>query len=207
MGGVCRDGYPPNAGFVLSIIPRMSLRFLSLLAAVVTVVSAASMPAPAQSKPAASTPAPAPASVAQPAAQSAAITIAPAAAESVAVLNAYMGALANGQFDVARKFMAPNAVVLRDGRVLGSRDMYFAGEARADAAALHGAQRDLLRRDAKAGDGLALVLSEKRLRTTVGGKSMDQFVTETALLVKTLDGWKIAHLHVSSRPAPLTAAR
>ena len=181
----------------------MSPRFLSVLAAVATVVSAASMPASAQSKPTAPTLAPAPA--AQPAAQSA-ITIAPAAAEPVAVLNAYMGALANGQFDAARNFMAPNAVVLRDGRVLGSRDTYFAGDARTDAALLHGAQRDLLRRDAKAGDGLALVLSEKRLRTSAGGKSTDQLVTETALLVKTPEGWKIAHLHASSRAAPLATA-
>ena len=182
----------------------MSPRLLSVLAAAATLVCAASMPASAQSQPAA--PAPTTAVVATPAAQPAAITIAPAAAEAVAVLNAYMGALANGQFDVARNFMAPSAVVLRDGRVLGSRDTYFAGDARTDAALLHDAQRDLLRRDAKAGDGLALVLSEKRLRTSAGGKSTAQLVTETALLVKTPEGWKIAHLHASSRPVPLATA-
>jgi len=186
----------------------LSPRLLSVLAAVATLVSTAAMPASAQSQPA---PAPTTAvatPAAQPAAPSAAITIAPAAAEAVAVLNAYMGALANAQFDVARKLMAPNAVVLRDGRVLGSRDTYFAGDARTDAALLHGAQRDLLRRDAKAGDGVALVLSEKRLRTSTDGKSTDQLVTETALLVKTPDGWKIAHMHASSRPTPpATASR
>jgi len=166
----------------------MSPRFLSVLAAIATAVSVASMPASAQSKPAASTGAPATASAAPANARPGPIDIAPAAAETVAVLNAYMGALANGQLDVARNFMAPSAVVLRDGRVLGSRDTYFAGDARADATFLHGARRDLLRREAKAGDGMALVLSEKRLHGSTGGKSTDQLFTETALLVKTLDG-------------------
>jgi hypothetical protein len=60
--------------------------------------------------------------------------------------------------------MTPDAVVIANGQVLGDRDDYINGAAKGDAAALATVQRDLLRRDAKAGPNLAWVLSEKRLR-------------------------------------------
>jgi ketosteroid isomerase-like protein len=130
-----------------------------------------------------------------------AVRIAPGAEQPVMVVNSYMDALAKGQLDAARNFMAPGALVIADGKVLGDRDAYFANQARSDAAQLQGAQRELLGRDAKAGPAIGWVITEKLLRTNAGGKPAGQFVTETVMLAKTAEGWKIIHIHRSSRPA------
>ena len=118
------------------------------------------------------------------------------------VVNNFMTSLVGGQLETARQFMAPDAVVMANGHVLGERDAYIDGAAKADAAALRTVQRDLLRRDVKAGADVAWVLSEKRVRAAgaaEGGPS--EVVIETMLLAKTPAGWKITHIHWSGRRA------
>ena len=80
------------------------------------------------------------------------------------VVNTFMTALANGQLEAARQLMTPDAVVISNGHVLGDRNGYIDGAAKDDAAALRQVQRELLRRDAKAGADVGWVVSEKRLR-------------------------------------------
>jgi ketosteroid isomerase-like protein len=123
----------------------------------------------------------------------------PAATEAVQVVNGFMAALAGGKLEAARQQMAPDAVVIANGQVLGYRDEYINGAAKADAAALGTAQRELLRRDAKAGANFGWVLTEKRLRLANGAQSPSEVVVETMLLAKTPAGWKITHIHWSGR--------
>jgi ketosteroid isomerase-like protein len=146
-------------------------------------------PAAAQKAP----PAPPPAAPRAPA-----IHVAPAAADAVRVLDTFMGALVAGQLDAARRFMTPDAVLLADGAPLGQRDEYFATRARNDATRLGSSERTLLRREARGGPNLAWVVSEKVLRSRGEGTSSGLHMVETVLLVKTLEGWKIAHVHWSS---------
>ena len=105
-----------------------------------------------------------------------------------------------GQLEAARQLMTPDAVVMANGHVLGDRDTYINGAAKGDAAALGTVQRELLRRDVKAGADFGWVVSEKRLRAA-GGAQAGEVVTETMLLTRTAAGWKITHIHWSGRHA------
>ena len=131
------------------------------------------------------------------------VKVSPAAKDAVQVVNAFMAALAGGQFEAARQLMTPDAVVIANGQVLGDRDGYINGAAKGDAAALSSVQqRDLLRRGAQAGADLGWVVSEKRLLGPAGAKGpKGLLLTETMLLAKTPAGWKITHIHWSGRPA------
>jgi hypothetical protein len=123
----------------------------------------------------------------------------PAAKEAAQVVDAFMAALVGGQLDQARERMAPNAVVVADGYVLGERDDYIDGAAKGDAEALRTVQRELVRRDARAGADVAWVVSEKRLRVAGAQQGPSEVVVETMLLAKTAAGWKITHIHWSGR--------
>ncbi|MDR7098622.1 ketosteroid isomerase-like protein [Lysobacter niabensis] len=122
----------------------------------------------------------------------------PAAREAAQVVDAFMTALASGQLDSARQLMAPHAVVIANGHVLGERDAYIDGAAKADAAALGSVPRELLRRDARAGSDVAWVLSEKRLHTGAA-QGPSEVVVESMVLARTTAGWKITHIHWSGR--------
>lgn len=137
--------------------------------------------------------------VATPPPQVGAHSLSPAASDAAQVVNEFMAALAGGQLEAARRLMAPEAVVVANGNVLGNRDGYIDGAAKADAAALRTVERELLRRDAKAGGDFAWVLSEKRLLGPAGAQGPSEVVTETMLLSRTPAGWKITHIHWSGR--------
>ena len=61
-----------------------------------------------------------------------------------------MTALSNGQLEAARQAMTPDAVVIANGTVLGTRDGYIDGAAKADAVAMKSVRsRELLHRDSQ----------------------------------------------------------
>jgi len=124
----------------------------------------------------------------------------PAADAAEQVVNAFMADLSTGQFDAARQLMAPDAVVMANGVVLGDRDGYLDGPAKADVAALRGTQRELLHRAVHAGSDIGWVVSEKRVRHAGNDQGPREIVvTETMLLAKSAGGWKITHIHWSTR--------
>lgn len=138
-------------------------------------------------------------SVPSPAAQSGGTQRSPAANDAVQVVNDFMAALVGGRIEAARQLMSPEATVLANGNVLGDRDGYINGAAKADAAALATVERELLRRDVKTGANFGWVVSETSLRQP--GAAQAEVVTETMLLARTADGWKITHIHWSGRHA------
>jgi ketosteroid isomerase-like protein len=142
-------------------------------------------PALAQSTPAAS-------AQAQPAAQN----------EATQVVDGFMAALINNQLEVARQAMTPEAVVIANGTVLGTRDGYIDGAAKADAVAMKSVRsRELLHRDSQVGAQIGWVVSEKRMVGDAAGQMRALVLTETFLLTKTAAGWKISGIHWSSRAA------
>ncbi|UHQ19071.1 nuclear transport factor 2 family protein [Lysobacter sp. KIS68-7] len=156
---------------------------LSLSLAVATVTAGSAFAQPPAASPAAST-----------------ASVSPAAAEAAKVVDGFMSALVNGQFDTARQLMTPEAVVMSNGQVLGLRDVYIDGAARGDSTALRSVQRELVRRDVRGSNDVAWILSEKRLRpmaATANGPS--ETVIETMVLARTASGWKITHIHWSGR--------
>ena len=130
----------------------------------------------------------------------AAATQSPDANAAETVVNTFMADLAGGQLEAARQLMTGDAIVMANGIVLGDRDAYFNGPAKGDVAALSGTQRELLHRSIKTGNDIGWVVSEKRVRHTGTEQGPREIiVTETMLLAKTASGWKITHIHWSSR--------
>jgi len=126
-----------------------------------------------------------------------AVRITPAAQDAVVVVTRFFDALSKGDLATAREQLDPGVVVITNATIRGGRDAYMAEQARADADFLKQSQRGLLRRDAQADGQLAWVLSEKVFRT---GKGPDTRTVETIVLAKNPGGWKIVHIHWSTRP-------
>jgi SnoaL-like domain len=70
---------------------------------------------------------------------------------------------------------------------------------RASAAFLAGARPQFLHRTAHAGGDLARVASESELRLQQDGKPVTLLSTETLVLRRGVYGWRIVHIHWSSR--------
>ena len=126
--------------------------------------------------------------------------IAPAAAEAVKVVDAFSAAIKAVRIDEAAKLLDPQVLILESGSSERSRDEYLREHAIADAAFMQTAQQQLRYRQAQVEGNLAWVGTESELQTVKDGKPMTLLSTETMLLKKTTQGWKIVHIHWSSRP-------
>ena len=130
---------------------------------------------------------------------SAQLSVAPEATDAVVALERFSTALSAGNLDLAGAELDPNVLILESGGAERSRDEYLGGHAKHDAEFLQTAHITLKRRSATAVGELAWVGSESEIHTTKDGKPLGITSTETAVLKKTAAGWKILHLHWSSR--------
>jgi ketosteroid isomerase-like protein len=119
---------------------------------------------------------------------------------AVAAVDAFAAALAKGDFEAVEAALAPEVIVLEGGGAERSRAEYLDHHARSDAAFLATAEVVLMRRVARVDGGTAWVASESEMRVTRDGKPATMLSTETMVLSKSRDGWKIVHIHWSSRP-------
>ena len=126
--------------------------------------------------------------------------IAPAAVEAVKVVDAFSAAVKAVKLDVAQKLLDPQVLILESGGSERSRDEYMGDHAIADAAFLQNAEQQLRYRQAQAEGNFAWVATESTLNKMENGKKSVLLSTETMLLKKTAQGWRIVHIHWSSRP-------
>ena len=125
----------------------------------------------------------------------------PAAAQpAVASVEQFSAALQAGDLERAGSFLAEDVLILESGGTERSREEYLGGHARHDAAFLKTAHVQLLRRTARVEGDLAWVGSESEVHATREGKPMTLLSTETMVLKRTAQGWRIVHIHWSSRP-------
>jgi ketosteroid isomerase-like protein len=125
----------------------------------------------------------------------------PATAEAIAVVERFSTAIAAGRIDQAATDLAPELIVLESGGIEQSREEYLGGHAAADAEFLKDAKVTLRHRRAQASGDLAWVASESRIETAKGAEPMRIDSTETMVLRRSEGGWKIVHIHWSSRRA------
>jgi ketosteroid isomerase-like protein len=126
----------------------------------------------------------------------------PAAGEAVAVVDAFHAALQENDVTGALFALADDVVIFEGGRVERSKVEYASHHAPADAAYSAAVPSTLLRRTAFAEGAAAWIVSEARAKGSYKEKAVDQLTTETMLLRKDPAGWRIIHIHWSSRPAP-----
>ena len=129
-------------------------------------------------------------------------TIDPAAIDAVKVVDAFSEAIRTNRLDQARDLLDPQVLILESGGAERSRDQYMAGHAIEDAAFMRDATVQLRHRRAQAEGDFAWVGSESSLQAVNEGKPLSLSSAETMLLKRTAQGWKIVHIHWSSRRTP-----
>lgn len=132
---------------------------------------------------------------------------------AVATVDRFLTALKAGDLQKAGAELDPEVLILESGGAERSAAEYLGGHARGDAAFLKDAHHKLLRRKARASGESAWVASESELRIQRDGRPATIVSTETMILRSDHAGWKIVHIHWSSRTReqqdlhPASAAR
>ncbi|MBB6094962.1 mono/diheme cytochrome c family protein/ketosteroid isomerase-like protein [Povalibacter uvarum] len=119
----------------------------------------------------------------------------------VAVVIALHDALSGGHARKVEALLDPNVLILEGGNVERSRKEYAAHHMPSDLKFMQALTYKLERQSGDTVGDLAWVVSEARLTGAREGKPVDLVSTETLVLKKSSAGWKVVHIHWSSRPA------
>lgn len=118
---------------------------------------------------------------------------------AAATVDRFFDALSAGDIEQAGAALDPQVIILESGGAEHSAAEYLGGHARDDAEFLKAAQQNLRRRTGRVSGDLAWIASESELHVQQDGKPVTILSTETMVLRSTNDGWKIVHIHWSSR--------
>ena len=121
------------------------------------------------------------------------------AGEAVAVVDAFQAALQAGDIDRAAGYLDPGVVILESGGAEHSRDEYLAVHAPADAQFLKTVKVTPGRRTARIEGNLAWVASLSKFEFEKEGQVAFIDSAQTMVLRRDAGGWKIVHIHWSSR--------
>jgi len=121
-----------------------------------------------------------------------------AAVEAAATVDAFHAALHRGDTAGAAKLIADEALIFESGEVEHGKAEYAAHHLAADAVFSKAVESRVLRRSGGVAGDLSWVASEARTTGTYKGKAIDSATTETMLLRRTAEGWRIVHVHWSS---------
>ena len=118
---------------------------------------------------------------------------------AVEAVDRFSAALAAGNLVAAGAELAPEVLILEAGGAERSAEEYLGGHAKGDAAFLKQAHVQLLQRTASVHGDLVWVASESELHVSRDGKPVTVLSAETMLVRRSEEGWKIVHIHWSSR--------
>jgi ketosteroid isomerase-like protein len=127
------------------------------------------------------------------------IDVPDSAQAAAATVDRFFDALSAGDIEQAGAALDPEVIILESGGAEHSAAEYLGGHAKEDAEFLKTAQQNLGRRTARVSGDLAWVASESELQVHQDGKPVTIASAETMVLRSTNDGWKIIHIHWSSR--------
>ncbi|HEL3255591.1 TPA: nuclear transport factor 2 family protein [Stenotrophomonas maltophilia] len=119
---------------------------------------------------------------------------------AVEVVAQFAAALQAGDLQRIGSLLADDVLILENGSAERSREEYLSGHATHDAAFLKTAHTQVMQRTARVEGDLAWVGTESELHTTKEGKPLTLLSTETMVLKRGTQGWRIVHIHWSSRP-------
>jgi ketosteroid isomerase-like protein len=118
---------------------------------------------------------------------------------AVETVDSFQKRLAQGDTSGATQLLDPSVLIFEGGGAERSRAEYASHHLKSDAEFLKDAEvRQLSRTGNGAGD-FAWVATESELKST-GAKPVDLVATETMVLRRGPEGWRVTHIHWSSRP-------
>lgn len=126
-------------------------------------------------------------------------SVAAEAADAALAVDAFHAALKDGDTAGALTFLAPDVMIFEEGGAERSRDEYASHHLGSDAAFAAASQATVTRRAGWADGDVAWVTTEGRTTGQFNGRAVDRLTTETMVLKKQADGWRIHHIHWSSR--------
>jgi len=129
-----------------------------------------------------------------------AAVLAPAsAATPTETMDAFQRALAEGKREQVLALLSPQVQIFESGYVERSRDEYAAHHLDADSDFSRATRNTILRHSERRDGNTAVVLRETETTGRYKNADVHLFGTETAVLERDGDGWRIVHLHWSSR--------
>ena len=123
----------------------------------------------------------------------------PVLASAYAVADRFGAALKAGDFETVQTLLADDVVILEMGGAERSREEYMGHHAIADAAFLGGSTVKLTQRTGRVQGAMAWVATESDITPASGSDTKPMLATETMVLRKDGDAWRIVHIHWSSR--------
>lgn len=125
--------------------------------------------------------------------------VAAEAAGAAATVDAFHAALKAGDTAAALALLAPEVMIFEEGGAERSRDEYASHHLGSDAAFAAASEATVTRRSGWADGDVAWITSEGRTTGRFNGRAVDRLTTETMVLKRHADGWRIHHIHWSSR--------
>lgn len=125
-------------------------------------------------------------------------TAAGAEAAVRSAVESYGRALASGD-SLAALALLHEDVVIYEGGHAETREQYRSGHLRSDIAFASAVKRTVIRHDVLITGDAALYTSEYTAAGRFRNRDIESHGTETMMLLRTADGWKIRHIHWSAR--------
>lgn len=123
------------------------------------------------------------------------VTIISFASEPKEALADFHAALVAGDKANASEVLADDVTIYESGYVERSRAEYAEHHMPGDMAFAKASKRSVLQQSQRIEGNLAVIWEETETKTRIGGKDVVILGTETALLQKNGDNWKIVHVH------------
>jgi ketosteroid isomerase-like protein len=117
-------------------------------------------------------------------------------------VHAFHAALAAGDSATALSLLAPDVVIFESGGVEASRDEYRSHHLPADMEFSRSVTREITNERSGSSGDVAWVLTESHATGTFRDRPINSRGVGTMLLRRTADGWRIVHIHWSSRRVP-----
>lgn len=118
-----------------------------------------------------------------------------------AVVAAFHAAMDSGDGEAVLAFLTPDAVVFEAGGAEASRAEFAEHHLQVDMEFAAGTSRELTEQRSGTSGEVAWVLSRARTTGQFRGRDVRRVGAETMLLRRTPAGWRIVHIHWSSRNA------
>jgi ketosteroid isomerase-like protein len=125
--------------------------------------------------------------------------VAPEATDAAAAVDAFHAALKAGDTAAALTGLAPDVMIFEEGSAERSRDEYASHHLGSDAAFAAASEATVTKRSGWADGDVAWITSEGRTTGQFNGRAVDRLTTETMVLKRHAEGWRIHHIHWSSR--------
>ncbi|OYX58049.1 MAG: DUF4440 domain-containing protein [Brevundimonas subvibrioides] len=130
------------------------------------------------------------------------VAVAREAEEAAGVVDGFHAALETGDTAAALSLMSDDVMIFEEGAAERSRAEYASHHLEADAAYAAASQSALSRRAGWASGDVAWIVSEGETKGQAGNSATGRLTVETMILKRGPNGWRIQHIHWSSRAMP-----